>query len=111
MTETMRERANRIAAITVAGNPAPDGNHWWACNLAGKAAYAALVEESDRMNGTPCAEQEREELVGALVEGECWLTAALECPTWAWDFDQREAATMSRDNMRTLLAKYGAPHD
>ena len=32
-----------------------------------------------------------------------WLTAALECKSWAWDAQQREAATESRDAIRAAL--------
>ena len=44
------------------------------------------------------------ELLEALEIAELWLTAALECKEWHWDADQYEAATESRDTVRTAIS-------
>jgi len=45
------------------------------------------------------------ELLRGAQAGLLWLCAALECRTWCWDEDQREAAERSRETIRVAIAK------
>lgn len=45
------------------------------------------------------------ELLESLIDVELWLTGALECKEWMWDWDQREAATQARDVARATITK------
>lgn len=46
------------------------------------------------------------ELINASSLALEWLKAALECKDWAWDFDQRECAEFSVQQLTTIIAKY-----
>ena len=82
-----------LAALVAA--PASASPYWVHRLAARDAAHLALVAARD-------AEVAR--LREALEACELWVTAALECKSWSWDFDQHAAATESRDAARAALA-------
>ncbi|MDX1032806.1 hypothetical protein GOL82_16325 [Sinorhizobium medicae] len=43
------------------------------------------------------------DLLGAAKEAEFWLEGALQCKSWHWDDDQREAAEYSLVRLRAAM--------
>lgn len=73
---------------------------------------AGLLNGSDtftRQFETPPIHHEAAAMIDELLEasrdGEVWLAAALDCATWSWDADQREAATDNLARIRAVIAK------
>jgi hypothetical protein len=48
---------------------------------------------------------ENARLLEVLSECNSWLTAAIECKNWTWDWDQKEAAIFARDQARAALGE------
>jgi hypothetical protein len=48
---------------------------------------------------------ENAQLQGLLSECNSWVTAAIECKNWTWDWDQKEAAIFARDQARAALGE------
>ena len=56
-------------------------------------------------------EEEMAELVERADIALEWLSAALECKDWVWDFDQRECAQQSASSLKETIAKFDAPKE